>query len=174
MRADLDAIIQDIKANAGDTVKAVLVTGAGHSFCAGGDVKAVASAVASGRPEVAFAFFKAEYKLNHLISKLTKPHIALIDGIVIGGGAGLSVHGRFRVATETTTFAMPECAIGLFTDVGFARLYRARPAEALYLGLSGARLGAKSSPTQVLAAFAKVVIRLLAATPASCPPQTRV
>jgi len=92
----------------------------------------------------------------------------------MGSGLGLSGNTRTRVVTERTLAAMPECAIGLFPDVGFARLYRARPAEALYLGLSGARLGAKSSPTQVLAAFAKVVIRLLAATPASCPPQTRV
>ena len=125
------------------SVSAILLRGSGEkAFCAGGDVKAAASAVASGRPEVAFAFFKAEYKLNHLISKLTKPHIALIDGIVMGGGAGLSVHGRFRVATETTTFAMPECAIGLFPDVGttFFLPRACGLARARWIALTGARL----------------------------------
>ena len=105
-------------------------------------MKAVASAVAAGRPEVAFAFFRSEYKLNFLISRLTKPHIALIDGIVMGGGAGLSVHGRFRIATEATAFAMPECAIGLFPDVGttFFLPRACGLAVARWIALTGARL----------------------------------
>ena len=129
--------------DADPTISAILLRGAGgKAFCAGGDVKAVASAVAAGRPEVAFAFFRSEYKLNFLISSLTKPHIALIDGIVMGGGAGLSVHGRFRIATEATAFAMPECAIGLFPDVGttFFLPRACGLAVARWIALTGARL----------------------------------
>ena len=115
-----------------------------HANCAfvHGKRRGAASAVAGGRPEAAFAFFRSEYKLNHLISKLSKPHVALIDGIVMGGGAGLSVHGRYRVATEATTFAMPECAIGLFPDVGTTHfLPRACGlGVARWLALTGARL----------------------------------
>ncbi len=63
-------------------------------------------------------FFKEEYVLNHLIGTFPKPYVSLIDGIVMGGGVGVSVHGPFRVATEKTMFAMPETAIGLVPDVG--------------------------------------------------------
>ena len=63
-------------------------------------------------------FFAKEYQLNHLIGTLKVPYVAMIDGITMGGGVGLSVHGDFRVATESTVFAMPETAIGLFPDVG--------------------------------------------------------
>jgi enoyl-CoA hydratase/carnithine racemase len=72
----------------------------------------------AGDTSKAFEFFDTEYKLDYLIGTLRKPHVALIDGITMGGGVGLSVHGTFRVATETTLFAMPETAIGLFPDVG--------------------------------------------------------
>lgn len=129
--------------DADPSVSAIVLRGSGEkAFCAGGDVKAAASAVASGKPEVAFSFFKNEYRLNHLISRLTKPHVALIDGIVMGGGAGLSVHGNYRVATETTLFAMPECAIGLFPDVGttFFLPRACGLAAARWIALTGARL----------------------------------
>lgn len=131
--------------DADPTISAILLRGAGgRAFCAGGDVKAAASAVASGRPEAAFAFFAAEYKLDHLISRLRKPHVALVDGIVMGGGAGLALHGTCRVATETTTFAMPECAIGLFPDVGttffLPRACSGGLAVARWIALTGARL----------------------------------
>ena len=129
--------------DADPSVSAIVLRGSGEkAFCAGGDVKAAASAVASGKPEVAFSFFKNEFRLNHLISRLTKPHVALIDGIVMGGGAGLSVHGNYRVATETTLFAMPECAIGLFPDVGttFFLPRACGLAAARWIALTGARL----------------------------------
>jgi len=87
------------------------------AFCAGGDVRAVTEAAKSG-DTMAYDFFYGEYELNGLINRLKAPYVAFIDGITMGGGVGLSVHGRFRVATERTLFAMPETAIGLFPDVG--------------------------------------------------------
>lgn len=71
-----------------------------QAFCAGGDVKSVALDVAAGNHEAAMAFFKAEYLMDAAISQLEVPHISLLDGITMGGGAGISMHGHFRVATE--------------------------------------------------------------------------
>eukprot|EP00216_Chloropicon_sp_CCMP2111_P004396 CAMPEP_0198240892 /NCGR_PEP_ID=MMETSP1446-20131203/5879_1 /TAXON_ID=1461542 ORGANISM="Unidentified sp, Strain CCMP2111" /NCGR_SAMPLE_ID=MMETSP1446 /ASSEMBLY_ACC=CAM_ASM_001112 /LENGTH=375 /DNA_ID=CAMNT_0043923675 /DNA_START=376 /DNA_END=1503 /DNA_ORIENTATION=+ len=100
-------------------VHGIVLKGEGEkAFCAGGDVKSVTESYKQGHKDSTLDFFRREYKLNFLISKLNAPYIALIDGITMGGGAGLSMHGRFRVATERTLFAMPECALGLFTDVG--------------------------------------------------------
>lgn len=83
------------------SVRAIFLTGAGgRALCAGGDVKAAVAAVRAGDPDAARRFFRSEYRLDYLISRLTLPHIALMDGIVMGGGAGLCVHGGFRVATE--------------------------------------------------------------------------
>lgn len=90
--------------------------------------------------------FTRTSRLNYLIAHFSKPYVALVDGIVMGGGAGLSMHGDFRVATERTLFAMPECGIGLFPDVGAAFFLQARApppagrALALWLGVTGARL----------------------------------
>jgi enoyl-CoA hydratase len=127
---------------AGDAdITAVLVQGAGDkAFCAGGDVLALI------RPDnAAFieGFFRDEYRLNRMIFRYPKPYIALIDGIVMGGGVGVSVHGRYRIATERTLFAMPETGIGMFPDVGGAYFLPRLPGElGLYLGLTGARLKA--------------------------------
>lgn len=86
-------------------------------------------------------FFQEEYQLNALIGTLHIPYVALIDGITMGGGVGLSVHGRFRVATEKTLFAMPETAIGLFPDVGGGYfLPRLGGKLGLFLALTGHRL----------------------------------
>ncbi|KAJ4920405.1 hypothetical protein JOQ06_024638 [Pogonophryne albipinna] len=90
----------------------VIIRGAGgKAFCAGGDIRAVTEAGKVGDP-LAEDFFREEYTLNHAIGTCRKPYIALIGGITMGGGVGLSVNGRFRVATEKTLFAMPETAIG--------------------------------------------------------------
>uniref|UniRef100_A0A671UA85 3-hydroxyisobutyryl-CoA hydrolase n=1 Tax=Sparus aurata TaxID=8175 RepID=A0A671UA85_SPAAU len=90
----------------------VIIKGAGgKAFCAGGDIRAVTEAGKVG-DSLAEDFFREEYILNNAIGVCKKPYIALIDGITMGGGVGLSVHGRFRVATEKTMFAMPETAIG--------------------------------------------------------------
>jgi enoyl-CoA hydratase len=109
-------------------VTAVLVDHAEDTrgFCAGGDIRMLAESGAKDGKE-AREFFFTEYRLNHLIQSYPKPYVALIDGVTMGGGVGISVHGDFRVATERTTFAMPETGIGLFPDVG-ARTHR-RAAE---------------------------------------------
>ncbi|KAJ8930125.1 hypothetical protein NQ314_017090 [Rhamnusium bicolor] len=83
------------------------------AFCAGGDVRAVVEAGLKGE-KLGHEFFKQEYITNGLIGSYKIPYIAFIDGIVMGGGVGLSVHGHYRIATERTLFAMPETQIGLF------------------------------------------------------------
>jgi enoyl-CoA hydratase len=126
-----------------DAVKAVVVRSAGdRGFCAGGDIRALYE---SGRDKTPYAsaFWREEYQLNTLIKEFPKPYVALLQGIVMGGGVGLSVHGSHRVACETTTFAMPESGIGLFPDVGGTWFLPRLPGRSgLYLALTGARLKA--------------------------------
>lgn len=118
----------------------IIKAAGGKAFCAGGDIRAVTDAGRVGDP-LAEDFFREEYILNNAIGTCSKPYIALIDGITMGGGVGLSVHGRFRVATEKTLFAMPETAIGLFPDVGGGYfLPRLRGKLGLFLALTGFRL----------------------------------
>ena len=119
----------------------VLIKGTGEkAFCAGGDVRALAEAGLKGN-HIGKTFFKEEYTLNGLIGTYCIPYVALIDGITMGGGVGLSVHGPFRVATERTVFAMPETTIGLFSDVGGSYfLSRLGGKLGLYLALTGHRL----------------------------------
>lgn len=129
-------------------VQAVLVRGQGEkAFCAGGDVRAVAK---SGQPgasedagELTRTFFYDEYRVNRQIRKFRKPYIALIDGITMGGGVGISLHGSHRIAGDRTMAAMPETAIGLFPDVGSTyALPRMKGQLGMYLALTGARLNA--------------------------------
>lgn len=128
------------------TVHAVLVRGmGGRAFCAGGDVRAVweAGRGVGGDRELTAVFFREEYQLIRQIHRYPKPYIAIIDGITMGGGAGISVNGAYRVASERTLFAMPETAIGLFPDVGATRFLNRCPGRiGRYLGLTGARLRA--------------------------------
>jgi enoyl-CoA hydratase/carnithine racemase len=128
------------------SVHAVVVRGAGErAFCAGGDVRAVyeAGRGISGDPDLPAVFFREEYELIRCIHRFPKPYIAVIDGITMGGGAGISVNGGYRIATERTLFAMPETAIGLFPDVGATRFLNRCPGQVgRYLGLTGTRLGA--------------------------------
>eukprot|EP00029_Vermamoeba_vermiformis_P014293 TRINITY_DN9413_c0_g1_i1.p1 TRINITY_DN9413_c0_g1~~TRINITY_DN9413_c0_g1_i1.p1 ORF type:complete len:409 (-),score=108.12 TRINITY_DN9413_c0_g1_i1:13-1239(-) len=123
------------------TIKAVVLKGMGNkAFCAGGDIRAIYDSKKTGGP-LGSDFFREEYILNHLIGTLHTNHIALLDGITMGGGVGLSVHGKFRIATENTLFAMPETAIGFFCDVGGSHFLPRLPGElGMYLGLTGARL----------------------------------
>lgn len=116
----------------------MIIKGAGEkSFCAGGDVRTVVEGTVSAGKE----FFRNEYRNNELIGNYKKPYIAIIDGITMGGGVGLSVHGKYRIATERTLFAMPETAIGLFPDVGGGYfLPRISGNLGAYLGLTGFRL----------------------------------
>ncbi|NXW90614.1 HIBCH protein, partial [Alopecoenas beccarii] len=115
----IQRIYQQIKAWEQDpeTFLIIIKGTGGKAFCAGGDIKAIADA---GRVKSRLIqdFFRVEYSLNNAIGTCKKPYVALIDGITMGGGVGVSVHGHFRVATEKTIFAMPETAIGLFPDVG--------------------------------------------------------
>ncbi|MGQ0674759.1 MAG: enoyl-CoA hydratase/isomerase family protein [Rhodospirillales bacterium] len=122
-------------------VRAVVLRGAGgRAFCAGGDVVAVHDAGKAG-DRMTRDFFREEYTLNYRISRLAVPHVALIDGVTMGGGVGLSVHGSHRVATERTLFAMPETGIGLFPDVGGGYFLPRLPGEiGMYLAMTGQRL----------------------------------
>lgn len=131
---------------ADQSVYAVVVRGAGdRAFCAGGDVRAVyeAGRGITGDPDLPAVFFREEYALIRAIHRFPKPYIAIIDGITMGGGAGISVNGAYRVATERTLFAMPETGIGLFPDVGATRFLNRCPGRVgRYLALTGARLNA--------------------------------
>nr|NP_001014338.1 3-hydroxyisobutyryl-CoA hydrolase, mitochondrial [Danio rerio]Q58EB4.1 RecName: Full=3-hydroxyisobutyryl-CoA hydrolase, mitochondrial; AltName: Full=3-hydroxyisobutyryl-coenzyme A hydrolase; Short=HIB-CoA hydrolase; Short=HIBYL-CoA-H; Flags: Precursor [Danio rerio]AAH91995.1 3-hydroxyisobutyryl-Coenzyme A hydrolase [Danio rerio]AAI64778.1 Hibch protein [Danio rerio] len=119
----------------------VIIKGAGEkAFCAGGDIRAIAEAGKAGNL-LSQVFFREEYILNNTIGTYQKPYVALINGITMGGGVGLSVHGQFRVATEKTLFAMPETGIGLFPDVGGGYfLPRLQGKLGLFLALTGFRL----------------------------------
>jgi enoyl-CoA hydratase len=127
-------------------VHAVLIRGAGgRAFCAGGDIRAIydAGRGISGDRALTAVFFREEYELLRYIHRFPKPYLAIIDGITMGGGAGVSVNGAYRVATEKTMLAMPETGIGLFPDVGATRFLNLCPGQiGHYLGLTGARLGA--------------------------------
>lgn len=124
-----------------DEVAAVAIRGAGdRAFAAGGDIRALYDA---GREDGTrnFAFFADEYRLNTKIKRYPKPYVGLMDGVVMGGGVGVSIHGHRRVAGDRTTFAMPETGIGLFPDVGATYFLPRLPGQTgLWLGLTGARL----------------------------------
>lgn len=124
-------------------VAAVVIRGAGtRAFCAGGDIRAIYQAARAGDPLTA-TFFWAEYRLNRRIFHFPKAYVALIDGVTMGGGVGVSAHGSDRVATERTSFAMPETGIGLFPDVGASYFLPRLPGRlGLYLGLTGYRMKA--------------------------------
>jgi enoyl-CoA hydratase/carnithine racemase len=120
-------------------VAAVLIMGEGRAFCAGGDIARVYEARRKG--ESAVQFFADEYRLNARIESYPKPYVALIDGIVMGGGVGVSCHGSHRVMTEKALLAMPEVGIGFFPDVGGSHLLPGLPGHyGYYLALTGARI----------------------------------
>ena len=124
-----------------DAVRAVVARGAGgKAFCAGGDIRALYD----GRGTAFTAdFFRDEYRLNRTIFHYPKPYLVLMDGITMGGGVGISVHARHRIAAEATVFAMPETGIGMFPDVGGSYFLPRMPGETgLYVALTGTRLRA--------------------------------
>ena len=134
------AITDTLLAWRGDPgVEAVMIDHAGpRGFCAGGDVRAVARAEEAGVAD----FFRTEYRMNALLHAYPKPTVAVMDGVVMGGGLGLAWPCRYRVATERTVAAMPEGAIGLFPDVGMGwRLPRMPGKIGLWFALTGARMG---------------------------------
>ncbi len=128
-----------------NNIKSVIIEGAGEkAFCAGGDVVSLRNQVLleGGPPtELSRNFFYDEYLLNYKINKYKKPFIAFIDGVTMGGGVGVSMHGSHIVSTERTMFAMPETTIGLFPDVGGGWLLANLPLGiGLWLALTGSRL----------------------------------
>jgi len=138
MRAQLDAWASD------DAVTRVIVTGAGErAFCAGGDIRALYDLGQVGRHAEALKFWADEYPLNLAVKNYRKPYIALIDGIAMGGGIGVSVHGSHRVAGDRCSFAMPEVSIGFFPDVGATWFLPRMPGETgAYCALTGERFNA--------------------------------
>ncbi|XWS65724.1 hypothetical protein CRYUN_Cryun05aG0138200 [Craigia yunnanensis] len=122
-------------------VNLVILKGKGRAFCAGGDVAAVVRDIRSGDWRAGANFFSKEFTLNYLMATYSKPQVSILNGIVMGGGAGASLHGRFRVATENSVFAMPETALGLFPDVGASYFLSRLPGFfGEYVGLTGSRL----------------------------------
>ena len=140
MSLALDTILHDWAKD--KAVEAVVITGAGdRAFCAGGDIRALYQAGPHG--SLTQEFYWNEYRMNRRIFRFAKPYIALMDGITMGGGVGVSVPGRYRVATEKTLLAMPETGIGLFPDVGATYYLSHLPGQiGIYLGLTGARVKA--------------------------------
>jgi enoyl-CoA hydratase/carnithine racemase len=129
-----------------NAIKAVVIRAVpGNAFCAGGDVRWLYNSGRSKDSEQ-MQFFWHEYRLNHYIHTLGKPYIALMDGITMGGGVGVSLHGSHPVATEQFVFAMPETGIGFFPDIGASHLLTRCPGSlGIYLGLSGNRIGAQDA-----------------------------
>jgi enoyl-CoA hydratase len=124
-------------------IHAVIVQAApGKAFCAGGDVRWLYEKGLANDPQQ-LQFFWHEYHLNHFIHQFKKPYIALMDGITMGGGVGISLHGSHPVASERFIFSMPETGIGLFPDIGASFLLSRCPGfVGIFLALTGSRLGA--------------------------------
>jgi enoyl-CoA hydratase len=139
------ALAAKLDAWAGDNaVTRVIVTANGErAFSAGGDIRALYDLITAGGQQEALGFFREEYALNTAIKRYPKPYVSLIDGIVMGGGVGISIHGSHRVAGERYAFAMPEVGIGFFPDVGATyALPRLAGEIGTYLALTGERLKA--------------------------------
>jgi enoyl-CoA hydratase len=140
MLLDLEIAMRDWAAN--DNVKIALIDAVGdRAFCAGGDIVDLYNEGVQGRDEMARTFWRDEYRINAAVDAYPKPYVAIMDGIVMGGGVGISAHGSHRIVTERTMFAMPECAIGIIPDVGGSLLLARMPGHCgEYAGLTGARL----------------------------------
>jgi enoyl-CoA hydratase/carnithine racemase len=136
----LDRLLDGLEADA--TVRTLVLRSAEpKAFCAGGDMRRIRELCLAGAHAEAERFFATEYALNRRLAGLERPMVALVDGLCMGGGLGLSVHGRYRVATERAVFAMPETALGFFPDVGGSHFLPRLPgALGRWLGLTGARV----------------------------------
>lgn len=140
-----------------DGIDIVLVDAQGEkAFSAGGDLASVYEWGRSGNIEAANRFWREEYRLNALIERYPKPYVAVMDGIVMGGGVGISAHGSHRIVTDHSMVAMPECGIGLITDVGGTYLLAQAPGHiGEYLGLTGARMKGEDA---IYAGFADLFV----------------
>ncbi|GAB2812418.1 enoyl-CoA hydratase/isomerase family protein [Streptomyces daliensis] len=127
-----------------ESVKAVVLTGeGGRGLCAGGDIRGIHADVSGGGGEASAAFWRDEYRLNARIAHYPKPYVAVMDGIVMGGGVGVSAHGDVRVVTERSAVAMPETGIGFVPDVGGTWLLSRAPGElGTHLALTAGPVGA--------------------------------
>ncbi|MEU9479994.1 enoyl-CoA hydratase/isomerase family protein [Streptomyces sp. NPDC048191] len=125
-------------------VETVVITGAGErGLCAGGDIRAVHDDARDGDGTASAAFWRDEYHLNARIARYPKPYVAVMDGIVMGGGVGVSAHASVRIVTERSRIAMPETGIGFVPDVGGTHLLGLAPGElGTHLALTGAQIGA--------------------------------
>jgi enoyl-CoA hydratase len=137
----LDARLADWAGD--DAIARVAIEGTGtRAFCAGGDIRDLHAVMGRGDATFIDTFYRDEYRLNYRIHTYPKPYVAIIDGVVMGGGVGVSIHGSRRIVTERALFAMPETGIGFFPDVGASWFLSRMPGElGMYLGLTGARLG---------------------------------
>ncbi|MCE7030368.1 enoyl-CoA hydratase/isomerase family protein [Jiella avicenniae] len=147
IHAALDAWAKD------ETVKLVVIDAVGEkAFSAGGDIAALYHEGKAGRFDPARRFFADEYRMNRAIARFPKPYVAMMDGIVMGGGVGLSAHGDLKIVTERSMVAMPECGIGLIPDVGGSLVLARAPGRlGEYLGLTGFRMKAADA---ILTGFA--------------------
>ncbi|KAK4424773.1 putative 3-hydroxyisobutyryl-CoA hydrolase 3 [Sesamum alatum] len=124
-----------------DAVKLIILKGQGKAFCAGGDVVRFIKLIPQGHWSLAASFYRKQLLLDYLIAIYKKPLVVVMNGVVMGGGAGLSMNATFRVVTENTVFAMPEASIGHFPDVGASYFLSRLPGHfGEYLGLTGARI----------------------------------
>ncbi len=149
-------------------VTRVVVTGAGDkSFCAGGDIRSLHDLGKAGRHDEALTFWREEYVLNVRIKNYPKPYVALVDGIVMGGGVGVSVHGSHRVAGDKFLFAMPEVGIGFFPDVGGSYVLPRLPdSTGIWLALTGDRIRRADAVALGLATHAVASERMASLTEA--------
>lgn len=132
--------------------RVVVLAGGDRAFSAGGDIRALYELGRAGRYNDMLPFWREEYTLNTMIKRYPKPYVALIDGIVMGGGVGLSVHGSHRVAGDRYLFAMPEVGIGFFPDVGATWFLPRVPGElGAYCALTGERFNAADGVSMSLA-----------------------
>jgi enoyl-CoA hydratase len=138
------------------SVALVLLEGAGErGLCAGGDIRGLYESSKAGG-DLGKVFWRQEYIMNARIAKYPKPYVAFMDGLVMGGGVGLSAHGRYRVVTEKTKLAMPEVGLGFFPDVGGTWLLTRSPGElGAYFGLTGQTM---NGPDAIHARFADAVV----------------
>lgn len=136
LRKQLDAWTDD-----GAVSRVIVMASGERAFSAGGDIRALYDQGKAGQQKQALEFFAEEYSLNNFIKRYPKPYVSLIDGIVMGGGVGISIHGSHRVAGDKYQFAMPEVGIGFFPDVGATWALPRMPGKTgTYLALTGERL----------------------------------
>jgi enoyl-CoA hydratase len=154
MSIGIDQALDQFEAD--PAVSLVLLEGAGErGLCAGGDIRGLYESSRAGG-DLGKRFWRQEYVMNARIAKYPKPYVAFMDGLVMGGGVGLSAHGRHRVVTERTKLAMPEVGLGFFPDVGGTWLLSRAPGEiGTYFGLTGQTM---NGPDAIYARFADAVV----------------